>query len=180
MDERGVLQIHPSTAKDIGISDADFAYLNVMPGQSGFDFDRHYHISSLMLIYYRKLAVRKLEERGVDFTGRDFYAIVKLLHGLPAIVTAGLDAFIAAHGHTPSSWSEWAGWLRASGWHYGDWDGDRVSEILHNAEVVAGFAPDDGLGLLGGLLALGVGAGLGWLAWRRWGAPSGRPRQPAR
>lgn len=37
----------------------------------------------------------------------DFWRAVKLVHGLPGILTSGMPAFKAKTGHAPASWREW-------------------------------------------------------------------------
>jgi hypothetical protein len=153
LDERGVLQVHPATAKDLGFTAEEWSYLSLFPGEEGFELDKHFRISAKVLPYYRRLADQRLAANGVSWSGRDYYTFAKLLHGLPVIARDGLKAFAAAAGRAPSSWAEWAGWLRSTGWSYGAWNAGRISEILTNAESVGGFAP---VSSGGGVLALAV------------------------
>lgn len=43
----------------------------------------------------------------------DFWSLVKIQHGLPAVPSAFLPAFVRAIGRAPDSWDEWRAWVES-------------------------------------------------------------------
>lgn len=161
LDERGVLQIHPSEAQGMGLSTADFDFLLKGEKDTGYSADEHFRVSAKLVRYKEKSAKRYMTDLGMTFSGRDFWTLVKLAHGLPAIIVQGGKAFLAAHDRPPGRFTEFAAWLRFSKWTYKGWGTSRIDTILRNAENAGRWAPENlGLGLLV------VGAGLWWLLFR--------------
>ena len=68
-----------------------------------------------MALAYRDASRAKLAAIGADWPegSADFWSLVKLHHGLPAIPRYFLPAFKAAKGRAPASWSEWSAWLNS-------------------------------------------------------------------
>jgi hypothetical protein len=137
-DERGVLQIHPKTRINMKMSDEDWNYINLFTDSPSFDFDKHYAISSKALNYTVRSATSAL--RGVNFTGADFWTTVKVMHGLPTIIWIGLGDFKIANKRVPTSWNEFASWLRTAQWTIKPYKPERIGEILDNAEYAGKYA----------------------------------------
>lgn len=141
--ERGILQIHPGEAEAIGIPADDFDFLYVTEDQPDYDADRHFRISVKLILHKIALANATTKKYSLLWEGKHFLALVKLLHGLPVIVSRGVPAYIEALGWSPDSFPAFSGWLRASGWSVKSgsktWNAGRVSEILANAERTSGL-----------------------------------------
>ena len=157
LDERGILQIHPGEAEGMGLSDVEWAQL-LKDG----DADEHMRISAKLVRHKEAVTRRLMASLGIRFTGRDFWTLVKLSHGLPAIISQGGKAFVGAHGRPPRSFGEFAAWLRRTRWSYKGWGPDRIDTILKNAEN-AGRWVKEGVGILG--IAL-TGFGIWWFFLR--------------
>lgn len=135
LDERGILQIHPSEAKGMRLPTADFNFL-----LTGTDMDRHFRIGAAFVRYKQRQADQQLARNATYFSGHDYWTYVKLGHGLPIIQSKGLADFRAANGRSPTSFAEFATWLRQTGWSYKSWSASRISQIVANAEAIGNWA----------------------------------------
>jgi len=63
-----------------------------------------------LILYCRQRAIRDLQEIGAswDRKGRDFYALIKLQHGLPIVPKKGLPVVTKLLGRPPNSFAEFA------------------------------------------------------------------------
>lgn len=166
LDERGLSQISPDARVTIGMSSADWAYLLTPESSSSFDPNRNVALAALSMRYIRKQADRWRAKYGINWSGHDYWASVKLYHGLPVILRDGWGAYVTAHGGSaPPTWADMAGWLRSTGWSYGGFTATRISQILGNAERAARFLPAS-LGQTMIILALVGAVALAWYKWR--------------
>jgi hypothetical protein len=159
LNERGILQVHPDEATDMGLSSAEFNQLLVMEDSPSYNAAEHFRISAKLVFYKQKVAETYAKRYGLNWTGSSFWTYVKLIHGLPAIASKGMAAFVDALKRPPVSFAEFATWLRAKRWAYAGWDADRVSKILANAEDTGKWATGAGAGV-GTLVLLGL-----FIAW---------------
>jgi len=68
-----------------------------------------------MVESYRKASRAKLSAVGADWPegSSDFWCLVKMHHGLPALPRDFLPAFKRAHGRAPATWDEWNRWMNS-------------------------------------------------------------------
>jgi hypothetical protein len=66
-----------------------------------------------MINAYAELSDQQLEDAGADWPRYtpSFWAFVKLHHGLPALCSAFLPAFVTSNGRAPADWAEFASYL---------------------------------------------------------------------
>lgn len=163
LDERGLMQIHPSEAQGMGLSSSEWSYLKTKESDASFSMDKHFEIMARFVKYKEKGAKQTLSQLGVNWSGGDLWTFVKLMHGLPIIATQGIPAYKNAHGGSPPpTFSAFAQWALTSGLEVTSggksWDAARVKTIINNA-LDAGKYAYGGLSIIT-LLALG-----GFVVW---------------
>jgi hypothetical protein len=164
LDERGIMQVMPSEATDMGMSPVDFDFLLLGDGDPGYDPDRHFQISTKLVRYKQRVADAYLKKFGVDFSGQDYWTFVKLVHGLPSIAHDGMAAFVAANGHEPASFDDFANWIRFTNWTTGGRSPDNVSHIIQNAQDAGAWAGGSDTDLMPWIVGLGL-LGTAYLVW---------------
>jgi hypothetical protein len=118
--EVGLFQIDMQDGPRFG-GDLDTLHRNFAPAASQTatrpltDAEKRLQVTTgvAMVKAYRDASRTKLAAVGASWTegSSDFWNLVKLHHGLPAIPRDFLPAFKRAKGSAPGSWSEWWAWI---------------------------------------------------------------------
>jgi len=118
--EVGIFQIDMQDGPRFG-GDVNTLHRNFAPASSGTATraltaaEKLLQVTSgiAMVAAYRDASRTKLKAVGADWPegSSDFWCLVKMHHGLPALPRDFLPAFKRAKGRAPDTWSEWNDWM---------------------------------------------------------------------
>ena len=141
--EKGIMQVSLDEATDMGMPSDDFNFLSVPETSSSYDPDKHYSISEQLIRFHDTQASNLLAKLGIQFSGTDYWSVVKLLHGLPSIANLGLPAFMKDNGgNPPASFGDFINWANTTGFAAPGFTHDRTMEILNHSANVGSFGQD--------------------------------------
>jgi hypothetical protein len=101
LNERGYFQVMRSTARDLKWSDEKFMSLTTDP-----DSSMKYGLEAVAAGATSVARAMSLGGPGADKVVEGYWNFVKLYHGLPLLIRAGVIEFRRVRGHYPKSWAE--------------------------------------------------------------------------